>query len=195
MTGKPLEGVRIGFAITGSFCTFHRIFPQMEKLAEMGAMLTPVFSRIAYETDTRFGKAEEHICRAEAICGRRVIHTVAEAEPIGPGKLLDLMIVAPCTGATLARLAQGVTDTGPAMAVKAHLRNERPVLLAPSTNDGLTGSAVNLGVLLGRRHMFFVPFGQDDPQGRPASLVADMEKIPEAAMAALAGKQIQPMLI
>ena len=190
-----LAGKKIGFALTGSFCTFSRVLPQMEALASLGAEVTPIFSEVAYATDTRFGPAIEHIRRAEAACGRPAIHTLTGAEPIGPKKLLDLMIVAPLTGATLARIASGLTDSCVALAVKAQLRNQRPVLLAVSTNDALAASAESLGRVLGRRHVYFVPFGQDDPQGKPASLVADMEQIPQAARLALSGEQLQPMIL
>ncbi len=184
----------IGFALTGSFCTFSRVFPIMEMLAK-GNTLLPIFSEHVYETDTRFGPAGEHIARVQGICGQKLIHTIAEAEPIGPKKLLDVLLVAPCTGNTLAKLANGIADTAVTMAVKSHLRNGRPVVLAVSTNDGLGAAAQNIGKLLGRKHIYFVPFSQDDCTGKPASLVADFERIPETIAAAMEGSQLQPILL
>lgn len=186
--------MNIGFAICGSFCTYSRIFPIMEALAKEHNVI-PIFSTAAYTTDSRFGSAQEHIARAAAICGNPPIHTIAGAEPIGPKKLLDILIIAPCTGNTLAKLAHSIADTPVTMAAKSHLRNGRPVLIAVSTNDALAGAAENIGKLLARKHCYFVPFGQDDPAGKPTSMVADFEKIPSAMEAALAGKQIQPVLL
>ncbi len=185
-----LDGQRVGFAMTGSFCTFSRIFPQIERLNALGAQLQPILSDNAYSLDTRFYPAAEVRDRLTAISGRNIWHTLPEVEPIGPGKLLDLLIVAPCTGNTLGKLAAGVIDTPVTMAVKSHLRNSRPVLLAVSTNDGLGASARAIGSLMTARNIYFVPYEQDDPDGKPASLVARMELIPEAAAAALDGKQL-----
>ena len=184
----------IGFALCGSFCTYSRVFPVMEQLAKTYDIV-PIFSLSAYTTDSRFGTAEEHIAKAEAICGRPVLHTLAEAEPIGPNKLLDALVIAPCTGNTLAKLAHSIADGPVTMAAKSHLRNGRPVIVAISTNDALAGAAENIGKLLARRHYYFVPFGQDDAFGKPTSIVADFSKIPQTVELALEGKQIQPLLL
>jgi len=189
-----LSSRRIGFAMTGSFCTFSRIFPQISRLKELGAELFPILSYNAYNLDTRFFPAEEVRSRLRSLCGKDVLHTLQEVEPIGPRHLLDLLIVAPCTGNTLGKLAAGIIDTPVTMAVKSQLRNSRPVLLAVSTNDGLGASARSIGSLMTAREMYFVPYGQDDPDGKPASLVASMEFIPEAAAAALAGRQLPHLL-
>ena len=186
--------IRIGFAITGSFCTFKPVFAQLERLVQSGYRVTPIMSEHAYTTDTRFGTAGEWIQRAEQITGEHVIHTIAQAEPIGPKKLLDLLILAPCTGNTLGKLACGVYDTAPTLAVKSQRRNERPVLIPVSTNDALSSSAASIGSLMARKGVYFVPFGQDDAKGKPASCVADFEKILPAAQAALEGRQLQPMI-
>ena len=188
--------VRVGFAMTGSFCTFSQVIDQMEQMAQQtGWQLYPILSPNAYETDTRFGSAQQFRRRIEEICGREIWHTLTQTEPIGPKKLLDVLLVAPCTGNTLGKLANGITDTSVTMAAKAHLRNGRPVLIAPSTNDGLSASAANLGSLLGRKYIYFVPFGQDDPVHKPTSLVADFSLVADAALAALDGRQLQPMLV
>ena len=152
-------------------------------------------SENTYTTDTRFGKAEEFVQRVENICGKPVLHRISEVEPIGPKKLLDLLVIAPCTGNTLAKLANGISDSAVSLAAKAHLRNERPVLVAVSSNDALSGNARNLGTLMNTKNYFFVPFGQDDAVKKPTSLVAKTEMIPEAVKAALEGRQIQPILI
>lgn len=166
----------------------------MQQLAEQ-YQLVPIMSFNSYQTDTRFGTAEEFRTTIEDLCKRPIIHTISGAEPIGPKKLLDLLVIAPCTGNTLAKLANGVSDTPVTLAAKAHLRNARPVLVAVSTNDGLTGNAKNIGTLLNTKNYFFVPFGQDDPIQKEASLVANMESIPDAVKAALNGKQLQPILV
>lgn len=188
-----LKGRSVGFAMTGSFCTFARVFVQAERLATLGANLQPILSDNAYSLDTRFFPAEEVRERLKSICGKEIWHTLQAVEPIGPKKLLDLLIVAPCTGNTLGKLASGIVDTPVAMAVKSHLRNGRPVLLAVSTNDGLAASARNIGILQANRSFYFVPYEQDDPEGKPCSLVARMEQIPAAAACALSGRQL-PML-
>lgn len=186
--------MNIGFALCGSFCTFHQVFPVMEALSKEHNLI-PIFSHNAYTIDSRFGTAQEHILRATQICGKPPICSIAEAEPIGPKKLLDLLIIAPCTGNTLAKLAHSIADTPVTMAAKSHLRNGRPVLVAVSTNDALAGAAENIGRLLSRRHYYFVPFGQDDPAKKPTSLVADFTQIPHAMASALQGVQLQPILI
>lgn len=186
--------MELGFAMCGSFCTFSRVFPVMEQLVGRNSV-TPIFSDAAYAVDSRFGTAAAHIARAAALCGRPPLHTLAEVEPIGPKKLLDALVIAPCTGNTLAKLAHGIADTPVTMAAKSHLRNGRPVLIAVSTNDALAGAAENIGRLLARKHYYFVPFRQDDPEGKPASLVADFAAIPAALEAAMAGRQLQPLLL
>ena len=160
-----------------------------------GYDIVPIMSANTYSTDTRFGTAESFRERVENICSRPVLHTLAEVEPFGPKKLLDLLVVAPCTGNTLAKIANGVSDSAVSLAVKAHLRNERPVLIAISSNDALSGNAKNLGSLMNTRHIYFVPFGQDDAIKKPTSLVAKTEMIPAAVEAALKGEQIQPLLM
>lgn len=189
-----LEGIKIGMAMCGSFCTFSKAFEQMIKLKAAGAELTPIMSYHAATLDTRFGTAEENIMTAENICGRGVINTIPLAEPVGPKKMFDLLIVCPCTGNTMAKLAAGITDTAVTMAVKSHLRNGRPVLIAAATNDALSASAKNIGTLLNIKNIYFVPFKQDDFVKKPRSAVADFSVIPEAAKAALNGRQLQPIL-
>lgn len=184
----------IGFAMCGSFCTFHQVFPIMEELAKKYRLI-PIFSPAAYSTDTRFGTAQSHIRRASEICGTDPLNTIAQVEPIGPKKLLDALVIAPCTGNTLAKLSHSITDTSVTMAAKSHLRNSRPVLVAVSTNDALAGAAENIGKLLSRKNYYFVPFGQDDSLGKPTSMVADFSKIPAALEAALSGEQLQPILL
>lgn len=184
----------IGFAVCGSFCTHAKAMEALEQVKARFSTVIPIVSECTAATDTRFGPAHELMREMERICDRRVISSIREAEPIGPKKLLDLLIIAPCTGNTLGKLACGITDTTVTMAAKAHLRNQRPLLIAPSTNDGLTASAPNLGALLGRKYIYFVPFGQDDPEKKPTSLVADFSLVADAAQAALEGRQLQPIL-
>ena len=186
--------MHVGFAVCGSHCTFSQMFPAMEELAKHHKVI-PIFSQAAASTDTRFGSAREHLQRAEAICGCAPILTVAQAEPIGPKKLLDALVIAPCTGNTLAKLAHSIAESPVTMAAKSHLRNGRPVIVAVSTNDGLAGAAENIGRLLVRKNYYFVPFGQDDAQKKPTSLVADFSLIPQTLEAALEGRQIQPILL
>lgn len=186
--------MNIGFAMCGSFCTFSQVFPIMEQLAK-NHTVTPIFSPVSFSTDTRFGTSTAHIARATQICGKEPLHTIAQVEPIGPKKLLDALIIAPCTGNTLAKLAHGIADTSVTMATKSHLRNGRPVLIAVSTNDALAAASENIGRLLARKHYYFVPFRQDDAAQKPTSMVADFEKIPQALDAALAGCQLQPILL
>ncbi len=184
----------IGFALCGSYCTYSQVFPVMERLSA-DYTLVPIFSNSAYATDSRFGTAQAHIRRAYEICGADPIHTIAQAEPIGPRKLLDALVICPCTGNTLAKLAHSIADTSVTMAAKSHLRNGRPLVVAVSTNDALAGAAENIGKLLGKKHYYFVPFRQDDPFEKPASLVADFTKLPQTLAAALEGRQIQPLLL
>ena len=186
--------MNVGFALCGSFCTFSKVFPVMELLSR-DYTVTPVFSKAAYTIDTRFGKAGEHIALAEEICNRHPIHTIAQAEPIGPKKLFDILVIAPCTGNTLAKLAHGIADGPVTMAAKSHLRNGRPVLIAVSTNDALSTAAENIGKLMARKHYYFAPFWQDDPSAKPCSMVADFSAIPRALEAALEGRQIQPIFL
>ncbi len=184
----------IGFALTGSFCTFARVFPQIDALVQQGAKVIPIMSEISYTTDTRFGKAEEHIRKFEEITGEKVIASVRDAEPIGPKRMLDILVVAPCTGNSLAKLASGIADSSVTLAVKAHLRNKRPVVIGISTNDGLGNNAKNIGILSNMKNIYFVPFGQDDYISKENSLVAQMEYIIPTIEQALDGIQIQPML-
>ena len=194
-TKDRLCGARIGCVMTGSFCTFKEVFAAWRSLKETGADLIPIMSFNAAKLDTRFYPAKEAVGIFEDICEKKILNSIAEVEPIGPKKLLDLLIVAPCTGNTLAKIANGITDTPAALAVKSHLRNARPVLIAVSTNDGLSMSAKNIGLLLNSKNIYFVPFGQDDSEKKPRSLVADMDKILPTLSSAMAGRQIQPMLI
>lgn len=184
----------IGFAMCGSFCTFSEVFPAMELLTR-DYRITPIFSTAAATIDSRFGTAADHLSQASDICGTQVLKTIAQVEPIGPKKLFNALIVAPCTGNTLAKLAHSIADTPVTMAVKSHLRNGRPVVIAVSTNDALGGAAENIGKLMGRRHYYFVPFRQDDAKNKPTSMVADFTRIHETLVAAMEGRQLQPVLL
>ncbi len=186
--------MNVGFAMCGSFCTFSQVFPVMELLSR-DYQVTPIFSEAACSLDTRFGKAQEHIELAQEICKVSPIRSIVQAEPIGPKKLLDILVIAPCTGNTLAKLAHGIADGPVTMAAKSHLRNGRPVLIAVSTNDALNTAAENIGKLMARKHYYFVPFRQDDPGQKPCSMVADFSVIPLALTAALEDKQMQPLII
>lgn len=185
----------VGVALTGSFCTLGRVLPIIEELTRCYDAVIPILSEHCAGMDTRFGTAEHWRSELARICGVEPITTIAGAEPIGPKKLLDLLIVAPCTGNTLGKLASGITDTSVTMAVKAHLRNERPVLVGISTNDGLSASLQNLGALACRRNYYLVPFRQDDAVGKPCSLVSEFSLLPACAEAALEGRQLQPLLL
>lgn len=185
----------IGFAICASFCNFENSFKQLENLIEKGNEVLPIMSYNAYNTDTRFGKAEDFIKRAETLCNRKVIHTLCEAEPLGPKIHLDCLCICPCTGNTLAKLSCGICDTPVTLAAKAHLRNERPLVLALASNDSLLGNAENFGRMLARRNVFFVPLRQDDAKGKPRSLVCDFSRLEETINEAKCGKQIQPIMI
>lgn len=191
----PLEGIRIGCALCGSFCTFSRAIDQIIRLKEMGADITPIMSFNAASINTRFGTAESFRSRISEITGKDIIRTIEDAEPIGPRKMFDIMVVCPCTGNTLAKLAAGITDTPVTMAVKSHIRNARPVVIAAATNDALAASAQNIGQLLNRKGYYFVPFGQDDPSGKPRSLIADFNELSDTVLCALEGKQFQPLII
>ena len=186
--------MNVGFAMCGSFCTYSKVFPIMELLSR-DYNITPIFSQSSYTTDSRFGTAQEHMESVQEICGKPPLHTIGQVEPIGPKKLFDILVIAPCTGNTLAKLAHGIADGPVTMAAKSHLRNGRPVLIAVSTNDALAGAAENIGRLLGRKHYYFVPFGQDDPWNKPTSMVADFSRLPNALEEALEGRQIQPLLV
>ena len=189
-----LQGVKIGFALTGSFCTFTKVMPELERLVSEGADIIPVISEAVDKFDTRFGKADEWKARIEGITGKKIIKTIVDAEPIGPKSLLDIIIIAPCTGNTLGKLTNGITDTPVTMAAKAHLRNGKPLVLAISTNDGLGSNAKNLGLMLNAKNVYFVPFGQDDPVKKCNSLTANNELILPTILEALKGKQLQPIL-
>ena len=182
----------VGFAVCGSFCTFSQVFPVMETLAKTHKVI-PIFSPAAYTTDTRFGTALSHIRRAAEICGTDPLSTIAQAEPIGPKKLLDALVIAPCTGNTLAKLSHGIADTSVTMAAKSHLRNGRPVVIAVSTNDALGFSMRNIALLKNSKHLYFVPMSQDDAANKPNSLVADFTKLSAAIHAAQVGVQLQPL--
>lgn len=184
----------IGFALCGSYCTYDRVFPVIEALSKENKVI-PILSEAAYATDSRFGTAEHWKRKLEEICGCPPLHLISQVEPIGPKGLLDILVIAPCTGNTLAKLAHSIADGPVTMAAKSHLRNGRPVLVAISTNDGLAGAGENIGRLLARKHYYFVPFGQDDPLKKPTSLIADFARIPQAMEGAMAGQQIQPMLL
>lgn len=188
-----MKNLRLGYAMCGSFCTFKESLELLKKLADMGADITPIMSTNAYTTDTRFGKAADHVARVELLCGKSVINTIAGAEPIGPKKLLDALLIAPCTGNTMAKLAAGITDTSVTMAAKAHLRNGRPLIIAAATNDALSASAKNIGLLLNTKNVYFVPMAEDDPDKKPTSIIADFTRAPEAVLAALDGRQLQPV--
>ena len=190
-----LKNIKIGFALTGSFCTFNKAIEQMENLVKLGAEVVPIMSYNSYNLDTKFGTASEHINKIKQITNNEIIHTIQEAEPIGPKKMTDIMLVAPCSGNTIAKLANGITDTPVIMAVKSHLRNQRPVVIAISTNDALSGSAENIGKILNRKNYYFVPFRQDNPITKPNSLVFDSKMIIDTLEKALEQEQIQPVIL
>ena len=192
---SEFEGMKIGYAFCGSFCTFEKSIAELEKLVKDGAIVTPIMSFTAFDTDTRFGKSADINKRIEDICGNKIISTIEGAEPIGPQKMFDILIVAPCTGNTVAKLAAGIIDTPVTMAVKSHIRNAKPVVLAIATNDALAGSAKNIGMLLNYRNFYFVPYGQDNFSAKPNSLVADFSLLGDTVLLAAKGKQIQPLLL
>lgn len=191
---ERLKGLKIGYALTGSFCTFERSFEQAERLAELGAELVPIMSETASTVSTRFGKAEENVRRLREICGRDVIMTAADAEPVGPKSMTDIMAIVPCTSNTAAKLAGSITDTAVTMAVKSHLRSGKPVVLAIASNDSLLGSARNIGELFNRKNYYFVPMMQDDIMRKPNSLVADFHMLIQTIEAALEGVQLRPII-
>ncbi|WP_294552034.1 dipicolinate synthase subunit B [uncultured Pseudoflavonifractor sp.] len=186
---------KVGFAFCGSFCTYDKAMAALEEVRRRWPDVTPIISERSAATDTRFGNAHDFMREMQRICDRRPIDSIRAAEPIGPQKLLDVLVICPCTGNTLAKLAAGVTDSSVTMAAKAHLRNGRPLVIAVATNDGLAASAKNIGALMDKKNIYFVPFRQDDPAGKPTSLVADFGRIPETVEAAMAGRQIQPVLL
>ena len=189
-----LSQKNIGIAITGSYCTYKKVFAELEKLASTRANLYPIFSDHASTTDSRFGKCADFLEQAEKITGKKPITTIPDAEPIGPGALFDILVIAPCTGNTLSKLANGISDTPVLMAAKAHLRNEKPLVISISSNDNMGMNFRNLGMLYNAKNVYFVPFGQDDHHKKPCSLVAHVSLIPETIEAALHGRQLQPVL-
>jgi dipicolinate synthase subunit B len=188
-----LKSLRIGLALTGSYCTYDKALAALEELAKRHDV-TALMSETAYWTDTRFGDAADFVLRLGQLTGKPVLHSIAEAEPIGPKGYFDVLAVAPCTGNTAAKLAAGITDTAVTMAVKSHLRGGKPVVLAFGSNDGLAASAKNIGELLNRKHIYFVPMYQDDPQGKPRSLASDYTRLEETILAAYEGRQVEPIL-
>ena len=190
-----LTGVKLGFAVCGSFCSAEKTLAAVKCCADAGAEILPIVSEHTAGIATRFGEPADFLHRLTRICGGELIQSIAGAEPIGPKNMTDVLVICPCTGNTLAKLAAGITDNTVTMAVKSHLRGGKPVIICLSTNDGLSASARNLGELLNRRHYYFVPFGQDAPGTKPNSLVADFTRIPETVAAALQGRQYQPLLI
>lgn len=190
-----LNKIKIGFVLTGSFCTFSKTIPKMKELVKQGAKVIPIMSYNAYNLDTKFGKVQEFIEEIEEITGKEIIHTIQGAEPIGPKKMTDIMVIAPCSGNTMAKLAYDIIDTPAVMAAKSHLRNNRPLVIATSTNNGLSGNAENIGKLLNRKNYYFVPFKQDNPISKPRSIVFEFEYLIRTIKAALDGEQISPILL
>ena len=190
-----LKNKKIGFAMTGSFCTFSKTIEELKKIVKTGAKVIPIMSYNSYNLDTRFGKASDFINEIERITGEKIIHTIQEAEPIGPKKITDIMVIAPATGNTIAKLANGIIDGPVTMATKSHLRNNNPVVIAISTNDALSGSAENIGKLLNRKHYYFVPFRQDNPITKPRSLVYDFGYLQKTIEYALENEQIEPIIL
>jgi len=186
--------MKLGFAFCGSFCNFSNVLKIYEQLAETHELI-PILSENAARCDTRFGTAEDFVERVESLAGRRAVRTIVEAEPLGPSNAMDVLVIAPCTGNTMAKLAAGITDGPVTMAAKSHLRNGKPVVIALASNDALSASAPNIAALLNRKHYYFVPFGQDNAETKPTSLIADFTQIGETAKAALEGKQLQPLLL
>ena len=189
-----LKGKNIGVAFTGSFCTYEKVFKELEKLAEEGANIQTIFSDASRTLDSRFGRAKDFVKKAEEMTGNKPMMTIPEAEPIGPGSLLDILVIFPCTGNTIAKLANGITDTPVLMAAKAHLRNNKPLLISVSTNDALGINMKNIGLLLNAKNIYFIPFGQDNPKTKPNSMIAHTELLIPALEAALEGRQYQPII-
>lgn len=189
-----IEGKKIGVAFTGSFCTYAKVFDELEKLVAGGAQVQPIFSDASQQINSRFGNAEEFMEKAYKITGVKPMLTIDQAEPVGPKSLLDILVILPCTGNTIAKLANGITDTPVLMAAKAHLRNEKPLLVSVSTNDALGMNMKNIGLLLNAKHIYFVPFGQDNPEKKPNSMIAHTELLIPAIEAALEGRQYQPII-
>ena len=190
-----VTGKRIGFVLTGSFCTFSKVLPKMKELIKKGAEIIPIMSFNSYNLDTKFGKAKDFIDEIEEMTSKKIIHTIQDAEPIGPKKMTDIMVIAPCSGNTMAKLACDIIDTPATMSAKSHLRNNNPLVIAPSTNNGLSGNAENIGKLLNRKNYYFVPFKQDNPITKPRSIVFDAEYIIKTIEYALEGEQISPILL
>ena len=190
-----IEGKRIGFVMTGSFCTFRKTIDELKKIVKLGAKVIPIMSENSYTMDTKFGKAEDFINEVEDITGTKILHTIQEVEPIGPKDMLDILVVAPATGNTMAKLANDIIDNSATMAVKSHLRREKPVVIAISTNNGLSGAGENIGKLFNRKHYYFVPFKQDNPITKPRSIVFDPSYLIKTIEYALDGEQIQPILL
>ena len=190
-----VKGKKIGFVFTGSFCTFKKTIPQMKKLKDYGAEILPIMSFNSYNLDTKFGKAKDFVKEIEEICKKEIIHTIQGAEPIGPSHLTDIMIVAPASGNTMSKLASDIIDTPATMAVKSHLRNNLPVVIAPSTNNGLGANMASIASLINRKNYYFVPFRQDNPITKPRSIVFDPEYILKTTELALDGEQIEPILL
>ncbi len=190
-----VKGINIGFVLTGSFCTFKKTIPKIKELVKQEANVIPIMSYNSYNLDTKFGKAKDFIEEIEEITGKEIIHTIQGAEPIGPKNLTDIMVIAPCSGNTMAKLACDIIDTPAVMAAKSHLRNNRPLVIAPSTNNGLSGNAENIGKLLNRKNYYFVPFKQDNPITKPRSIVFDFEYLIKTIKFALDGEQISPILL
>ena len=193
--GETRLSITVGFIITGSFCTFARIGDVLQKMVDIGMRVIPIFSERTQTTDNRFGNAKDFMKEVERITGENGIYTITQAEPIGPKAILDAAVIAPCTGNTLAKLANGITDSTALMAAKAHLRNERPLIIAMSTNDALGINFKNIGMLMNMKNVYFVPFGQDDCTKKHKSMVAHMELIPDTIEAALKGSQLQPVIM
>ena len=190
-----LEEKRIGFVMTGSFCTFRKTIDELKKIVKLGAKVVPIMSENSYTMDTKFGKARDFINEIEDITGTKILHTIQEVEPLGPKDMLDILVVAPATGNTMAKLANDIIDNSATMAVKSHLRKEKPVVIAISTNNGLSGAGENIGKLLNRKHYYFVPFRQDNPITKPRSVVFDPSYLIKTIEYALEGEQIQPILL
>ena len=189
-----IENLNIGVGITGSYCTFQAMLELLKELKEKGANITPIMSYNAYENDTRFGTANDYISKVEEICNHKVLNSIVEVEPIGPKKLLDILLVLPCTGNTISKIANAISDTPVTCGVKSQLRNQKPVLLAISTNDALSGNAQNIGKLLNTKNIYFVPFGQDDPINKPTSIIYIKDKVIESIESAIQNKQLQPII-